>query len=181
MTLAAAHGISWLIGQSKNFLRRLGPRFERLRPGPAGWSALVALLIVMPDARMLGAHVPGPFAVYRATGQWIAQNTLGSEQVLDLTDWSLFFSGRPGYVFAGVYDAAANPRTRWIVARKPHVEGHWHYSGVLRTLIGGRAPIAVVPAQATPGQVQIQIYDLQASAPIAAAGNLDHDHGTWRR
>jgi len=181
LTLAAAHGITWLIDRSENLLRSLGPRFQRLRPGLALWTGLIALVLVMPNLRTLGPFVPGPFSVYRATGQWIARNTVAGEQVLDLTDWSLFFSGRGGYVFAGVYEAATNRHTRWIVVRKPHVDGHWHYSGVIRELIGGRAPVTLVPPQATPGQVQIQIYDLQAPAPIAAANDLDHDRGTWHR
>jgi hypothetical protein len=114
----------------------------------------------MPGIRALGAPVPGPFSVYRATGEWIARNAKGDEAVLDLTDWSLFFSGRPGYVFSGVYEASTNPRTRWLVVRKPHVEGHWHYSGVIRDLIGGREPVAFLPARAEPRHVQILIYDL---------------------
>ena len=163
LTMAAAHGITWLIGRSEGVVRPPGPRIQRWRPELAVWIGLIALLVVLPDGRMLGPGVPGPFAVYRATGQWIATNTVRSDEVLDLTDWSLFFSGRRGYVFAGVYDAATNPHTRWIVARRPHVDGHWHYSEVLRSLIGGRAPVALVPPQATPGQVQIQIYDLLAA------------------
>ena len=139
LTMAAAHGITWLIGRSEGVVRRLGPRIQRWRPELAVWIGLIALLVVLPDGRMLGPGVPGPFAVYRATGQWIATNTVRGDEVLDLTDWSLFFSGRRGYVFAGVYDAATNPHTRWIVARRPHVDGHWHYSEVLRSLIGGRA------------------------------------------
>jgi hypothetical protein len=89
--------------------------------------------------------------------------------VLDLTDWSLFFSDRPGYIFSNVYEAPLNPRTRWIVARKPHVEGHWHYSQVLRDLIAGREPIALVPPDAGPNRVQIRIYDLRSAANQTAA------------
>ena len=94
--------------------------------------------------------------------------------MLDLTDWSLFFSNRPGYIFASVYEAPLNPKTRWIVARKPHVEGHWHYSQVLRDRIGDRQPVALVPPDAGPRQVQIRIYDLRAPAgpsQTAAAEN----------
>jgi hypothetical protein len=103
--------------------------------------------------------------VYRETGQWIAENTNSPDKVLDLTDWSLFFSGRPGYIFANVYEAPADPRTRWLVVRAPHVKGHWHYSEVLRELIAGREPVALVPAKADPSQVQIRIYDRQAPPP----------------
>ena len=169
------------MGRSETLMRRLGPGFRRLRPGVAVSTGLIGLLVVIPNLRTLGPLGPGPFSVYRATGQWIARNTSVGEEVLDLTDWSLFFSGRPGYVFASVYEAATNPRTRWIVVRKPHVDGHWHYSGVLRNLIGGRDPVVLLPLQATPGQVQIQIYDLLAAAPAAAANDNDVDRGNLRR
>jgi 4-amino-4-deoxy-L-arabinose transferase-like glycosyltransferase len=169
LTLAAAHGIAWLMSRSEGLLQRLGPRFQRLRLGFAGWTGVIVLLVAIPDFRAIGTLVAGPFSVYRATGQWIARNALGGDAVLDLTDWSLFFSGRPGYVFAGVYEAATNPRTRWIVVRKPHVDGHWHYSGVIRELIGGREPVALVPPRAEPGQVQILIYDRSAK-PREAEG-----------
>src|SRR5262249_57274508 len=100
-------------------------------------------------------------------GRWLAHNTSGNEQVLDLTDWSLFYSRRPGYAFAGLYDAPANPITRWIVARKPHIDGHCHYSEFIRELIRERQPVALVPPMAQPNQVQVRIYDLRA--PIAPA------------
>jgi 4-amino-4-deoxy-L-arabinose transferase-like glycosyltransferase len=181
LTLAAANGIAWLMGRSETLLRRYSPRFRRLQPGLAVSTGLIGLLVVIPILRTIGPLGPGPFSVYRAAGQWIARNASVGEEVLDLTDWSLFFSGRPGYVFASVYEAAANRRTRWIVARKPHVDGHWHYSGVLRNLIGGRDPVVLLPLQATPGQVQIQIYDLLAAAPTAAANDNNTDRGNTRR
>ena len=58
----------------------------------------------------------------------------------------------------------ADPATRWIVVRQPHVDGHWYYSGVIRELIGGREPVEV-PARASGNQVQILIYDRLALRP----------------
>lgn len=84
--------------------------------------------------------------------------------MLDLTDWSLYFSQRPGYHFANVYEAPADPNTRWIVVRTPHLVGRWYYCQVLRELIGGREPVALIPPLATPSQVQIRIYDRHARA-----------------
>ena len=43
------------------------------------------------------------------TGEWIASHVPVDEQVLDMTDWSLYFSGRDGYTFADVYSAPADP------------------------------------------------------------------------
>jgi len=181
LTLAAAYGFTWLMSKLSIPGRWLGLARERLRPGPAVWAILIALLIVNPRIRSLGPLNTGPFSVYRATGQWLAHNTRDHDQVLDLTDWSLFFSQRPGYRFANVYEAPANPDTRWIVVRKPHVEGRWPYSDLIRALIGGREPVALVPSQASPNQVQIRIYDRRSPAPQTATTANPRDAGTTRR
>jgi 4-amino-4-deoxy-L-arabinose transferase-like glycosyltransferase len=169
LTLAAAHGITWLMDRVAIPGRWLGLAHQRLRPGPAVWSALIVFFIILPNIRSLGPLNAGPFSVYRETGRWLAQHSQDDGMVLDLTDWSLYFSNRPGYIFANVYEAPLNPRTRWIVARKPHVEGHWHYSKVLRDLIGDRQPVALVPPDTGPNRVQVRIYDLQAPANQTAA------------
>ena len=80
---------------------------------------LIAPLVIFPSIRSLGPAHPGPFAVYYTAGDWLAENTRPEEKVLDLTDWSLFFSGREGYRFADAYKAPADPQTRWIVVRTP--------------------------------------------------------------
>ena len=102
----------------------------------------------------------GPFSVYRDAGAWLAQNARGEGRILDLTDWSLYFSQREGYRFAQVYEAPADRRTRWVVIRKPHLSGHWNYSRVVRELVRDRAPVAMVPEHPLPGQLQVLIYDL---------------------
>jgi hypothetical protein len=142
---------------------------------------LIGMLVVIPNIRSLGPLNSGPFSVYRETGHWLAQNTGSRDQVLDLTDWSLFFSGRPGYIFANVYEAPTNPNTRWIVVRQPHVEGRWHYSQVIRELIGRREPVALVPPRATSNQVQIRIYDRQRPLPRMAATTDPRDATTRGR
>jgi hypothetical protein len=163
LTLAAAHASAWLLSVIAIPGRWVGLARDRLRPGRTACSALVAvLLLVSLQANEPGPTNAGPFSVYRATGDWLSRHADNNDQVLDLTGWPLFFSGRPGYGFADVYDAPADPRTRWIVVRQPHVAGHWHFSQVLRDMIGGREPVALVPPRATPGQVQIRIYDRQA-------------------
>jgi len=182
LTQAAACGLTWLIGKLSIAGRWLGRlAFLRLRPGPSVWTLAIALWILTVTIRSLGPLNAGPFSVYQETGRWLAQNTEDHDQVLDLTDWSLFFSQRPGYLFASVYEAPANPSTRWIVVRKPHVDGRWHYSEVIRTLIGGRQPVALIPPRAHSNQVQIRIYDSHAPVPQPAATTNPRDEETPRR
>jgi 4-amino-4-deoxy-L-arabinose transferase-like glycosyltransferase len=180
LTLAAAFGLAWIIDKLSIPGHWLGLAHERLRPGPAVWAIVIGALVLFPNVRAQGPFL-SPFSVYRETGQWLAQNTRSGDQVLDMTDWSLFFSGRPGYIFANVYNAPANPSMRWIVVRKPHIVGHWHYSEVIRQLIGDHEPVAVVPPQAAPNQVQILIYDRLAPVPQIAATTKPHAAATKSR
>jgi 4-amino-4-deoxy-L-arabinose transferase-like glycosyltransferase len=159
LTMAAAHGITWLMSKAAIPGRWLGQPGQRIRPGPAVWAALLALLVIYPNVRSLGPPNRGPYSVYVNTGRWIADHTGASEGVLDLTNWSLFFSERPGYSFAHVYEAPSDPNVRWIVVRDIHLKGHWHYSEVIRGLIGDRQPVAILPAQTRGKEVQIRIYD----------------------
>ena len=75
----------------------------------------------------------------------------------------------------------ANPSMRWVVVRKPHIVGHWHYSDVIRGLIGDREPVAVVPPRATHNQVQILIYDRCAPPSQIAASTKTHASATMSR
>jgi 4-amino-4-deoxy-L-arabinose transferase-like glycosyltransferase len=183
LTLAAGNGLAWLMNRVAIPGCWLGLAPDRLRPGPAIWAAVLAGLVLLPNLRGLGHGTAGPFAVYQETGGWLAHHASPAEKVLDLTDWSLYFSERPGYPFARVYDAATLPDIRWIVARKPHVEGHWYYSQVVRELIGSRQPVAVVPPGARPDQMQVRIYDRRSSVAATASrtgpGRHEGDSQRW--
>ena len=163
LTIAAAHGLTWLMGKASIPGRWLGWPQERVRPGPAVWGAVLAGLVLYPNLHRLGPHNAGPYSVYVSTGRWIAEHAHESERILDMTNWSLFFSERPGYPFSQVYAAPADPNLRWIVVRKPHLDGHWRYSQILKDMIGGRQPIATLPDTASDHQVQVRIYDLKSS------------------
>ena len=169
LTLAAAFGLVSLTSKVSIPGRWLGMASQRFRPGPAVWAGLIAILVVIPYLHTLGPLRPGPFSAYHMAGDWLARNTGARDQVLDLTDWSLFFSRRSGYHFADVYQAPNDPRMRWIVARQPHIEGHWHYSQVVRDLIGGREAAAVIPLHPGPNEMQIRIYDRLSPPTIAAS------------
>lgn len=165
LTIAAAHGLTWLVGKAWIPGRWLGWEQERVRFGPGVWIAMFVGVVLYPHLHRLGPRNDGPYSAYVTTGRWIDGHASESQRVLDLTNWSLFFSGRPGYSFAQVYEAPADPNLRWIVMRKPHLDGHWRYSEVLRDMIGDRQPVATVPEQpASSHQVQIRIYDLKAPA-----------------
>jgi hypothetical protein len=176
LTLAAAHGLSWLMQRISFSGRRLGLPEKRLVPGPVFWLLVFAMLIVPPRLTQSSHAIVGPFSVYRDAGAWLAQNARDDGRILDLTDWSLYFSQRQGYRFDQVYKAPADPRTRWVVIRKPHLSGHWNYSRVVRELVGNRDPVVMVPDHPSPGQLQVMIYDLlDASSRMAAAASSGPD------
>jgi hypothetical protein len=142
---------------------------------------LLALFVVVPKLRDLGPINPGPYSVYHRAGEWLAQNTAGGEQVLDLTDWSLYFSRQSGYGFADVYQAPTDMKTRWIVVRQGEIDGDRPYSPIVRELIGGREPVAQLPGSAARNQVQIAIYDRQAPARQTATAVTARPGETYRR
>jgi hypothetical protein len=176
--LAAAHGLAWLICSIVIDGRWLGLAEGRFRPGPALWALVLGALVVHPWFRTI-TQVPGSFASYRDTGSWIETITAQKPgQVLDMTDWSLFFSGRPGFVLKDIHTAAADPNTRWIVARNAHLHGHWVYSRVLADLVRDRAPVVLIPEHPQPGQLQIRVYDRWAAPmPRPDALTRDQPHG----
>jgi hypothetical protein len=159
LLMSAAHGLNSLAAglAIPGAWLRMGQ--ERFRPGPAVWTVLLTCLIVAPRLQQAAYSIPGPYNVYRDTGTWLAEHTAASEQVLDMTDWALYFSGRSGRRFAQVYEAPADPRLRWVVVREPHLKGHWNYARIVNELVGGRAPAFAIPSRPEPGQLQVLIYD----------------------
>jgi hypothetical protein len=126
--------------------------------------------VAAPRFRQPVVETPGPFNVYWDAGRWLARSASDGE-VLDLTDWSLYFSRLPGSTFAQVREAAAESDVRWVVALSSQVEGDSTYSDALRSLIGDREPVAALPAEPRPGQVQVRIFDREVvPAAIADAG-----------
>jgi hypothetical protein len=181
LMLAGAHGLTWLIGRIAIPGAWLGQARERLRPGPAVWAVLLGLLILAPRLGEPGNLIPGPFNVYRDTADWLAENAGPDGGILDLTDWSLYLSRRPGYRFAQVNEAPADPELRWVVVRQPHLDGHWNYSSVVRDLVQGRDPVALLPANPRPGQIQVRIYDRRSTNPVLTAAKRDDSSDATRR
>ena len=174
LTMAAGAGLCWLTQKVSIPGRWLGLSHARFRLGPAVWVLLIAPLVIAPYLRSLGPAHPGPFSVYYTAGDWLAENVRPDEKVLDLTDWTLFFSERTGYPFAQAGEAPADPQTRWMVVRRPHVDGRWHYSKIIGELLSGKEAVARFPAKAAPHEMQISIYDLhRAGLPVVEAAAAD--------
>jgi hypothetical protein len=151
LRLAAAHGLAWIIRSCVIEGHWLGLADGRVRPGPAIWAVVVGSLIGYPFLDST-TRVPGSFASYRDAGSWLAEVTSkdpGKGKVLDMTDWSLFFSRQPGFNLKDVHWATLDPNIRWIVARNAHLQGHWRYSRLLQDLVRGRKPVVSFPARSS--------------------------------
>ena len=163
LTLAAAHGLAWVMRAVSFDARRLGLGEGRLTPGPAVWTVVIATVVAWPLDRGRAPGL-GSFEPYHQAGAWLSARPKADGRVLDLTDWALFFSGREGDGFAHVLDAAGRPSTRFLVVRDGHLTGHLHYNEVLRGLVAGREPLARFPERPVPRQLQVTVYDLAEPA-----------------
>ena len=163
--LFAAHGLSWVMKNASVEARSIGLGEGRIRPGPAVWAVVLAALLIVPAYQ---AKLPfnSSFAPYRMAGWWLEhRDPAHSGDVLDLTDWSLYFSNQPGFGIGAVAEAAARPGTRFVVVRDAHLNGHGRSSEIARALVAERAPIARFPEHPAPRQIQVAVYDL--ATPIA--------------
>ena len=167
LTLFAARGLVWVLRDLPIDGRWLGLGEGRVRPGPLVWAVALVVLLALP---VYQARTPygTSFGPYRQAGLWLAGRPEADGALVDLTDWTLFFSGKRGDGFAGVLDAVDRPGTRYVVLRKAHMNGHLHYNDVVRRALAGRAPGARFPEQPAPRQLQVAVYDL--AAPAAAQG-----------
>lgn len=173
LILAAAHGVEWLLGSVAIQGRWIGLAEGRYRLGPGVLVLLAAAFVLVPLKRDMTPY-QGSFAAYRDTGTWLKLVVRPPEKVLDLTSWSLYFSGEPGYQFPGVFDASTDPQVRWVVVREPHINGHGSHSKVVRSLIEGLKPVEKFPHDpSSPAQLQVMVFDRfakqQAQAPKPAA------------
>ena len=75
----------------------------------------------------------------------------------------------------------SDPNTRWIVVRSPQIEEDWHYDQVIRELIGGREPIALLPTEIGPNQAPVRIYDRYRPALPTATASRSSNNGIWRQ
>jgi hypothetical protein len=169
LILAAANGLGWLMNSLVIPGEWLGRAGERFRLGPAVWATLLVGIVVIPQVQAMTPY-HGSFAAYRDAGTWLAQTKSHEHgKVLDLTDWSLFFSGQPGFKYSEVHWAAIDPNTRWVVVRDAHLRGRWSYTRTVHDLIADQEPVVRFPANPAPGEIQVRIYDRRAPKVASTA------------
>jgi hypothetical protein len=170
---AAALGLSTIIGAIVIPGRWFGQPEATFRPGPIIW-ALAFAGIVMSQPEGLLSPVNDRFGSYRDAGVWLSTHAPEGSKVVDVTGWSQFYSGRPGYTFADLHEARPTGSARWIVARDAHLKGPWIYCDWLREIVAGREPVVSFPPKPIQGQAQVYVFDremptAQAAADTAAA------------
>jgi hypothetical protein len=166
MILLAARGLTQLISVVAIPGRWLGLPDATLQIRPAVLCAVLLCWIGWAVFPSLSAPKLA-FAPYREAGQWLASHAANDGKVLDMTNWSIYFSEKSGYAFAQIYDAARDPEIRWVVARAPHMSDSWTFGSTVRSLIGDRKPVAAFPPTSRSREVQILIYDRGEIAKIA--------------
>ncbi|GAC1471767.1 MAG: hypothetical protein NVSMB9_18270 [Isosphaeraceae bacterium] len=166
LTLAAGHGLVWVMRRASIDGRRLGLGEGRLRPGPAVWALLIVGGCGWPFYRSM-TPFNSSFAPYRIAGTRLLELAKDDSGILDLTDWSLFYWGRPGHGIEKVGEASTRPGTRWLVVRDSQLAGEGPLGSRARELVAGREPVARCPEHPATRQLQVLIYDL--SKPTLSA------------
>lgn len=166
LVIAAAHGLSWLIEHLAIDGRVIGLGPGRLRPGPAVWALVVILIAGWPLLRARASY-QSSYLGYRMAGAFLAQQPGVDGQVLDLTDWTLFFSGRSGHGFEAVVNAPAL-YTRWLVVSDRQLANPENRAAVVaRRMVDGREPIARFPDPDEGARTRVLVFDLTSPRTIA--------------
>jgi len=131
-------------------------------------------------AAWLSTHTAGLLAPlnegytgYREAGEWLSRHVPPGARVVDATGWSLFYGDRPGYVFANLHEAPADPTLRWVVVREAHLRGPWGYCDRLRGLVADARVVARFPASPRPDLARVLVFERtidERTAQGAAAG-----------
>jgi 4-amino-4-deoxy-L-arabinose transferase-like glycosyltransferase len=166
---AAASGLDLVLRSARIPGRWLGLGEGRLAAGPAVWVLAIAALVAWNGSEMF-APINARYGGYREAGAWLATHVPEGQRVVDVTGWALYYGERPGYTFATLIEAPADPNARWVVVRETHLVGPWTYCARLRALVAGRKPVEVFPATARGDQARVFVYDRFAPPAQAAAG-----------
>lgn len=150
---ASASGLRTILAWMPRALGR-NPTWIR-RAAPLGFCVAIAVV----HARALTLPINDAFGGYRAAGAWIAQHAPRDETVVDVTGWSQYYADRPGYVFANLIAAPADPSARWVIARDAHLSGPWGYCTRLRELVADARLVARFPESRKPGRARVSVYE----------------------
>ncbi len=145
--------------------RWLGLGDEKFSAGPAVWALVLGGFFAWTAQATLEPVNLGK-AGYRDAGRYLAAKAARRRAVVDVTGLSLYYGQHPGYTFATLIDAPADPDLRWIVVRESHLKGPWTYCQWLREIVGNLEPVATFPADPRPGQSKVFVF--QKPAPVVA-------------
>ncbi len=134
---------------------------ERMAAGPVVWVAAGVAFASFVSARQ-AEPINFTKEGYKGAGAWVAAHVPPGAKVVDVTGLSLYYSGHPGYTFATLDQAPADPDLRWVVVRDNHLKGPWTYCKRLDALVGGLAPVAEFPEAAKPGQAHVYVFERAA-------------------
>jgi hypothetical protein len=121
---------------------------------------------MLPGLPDLLAPVNGASVGYREAGLWLARHAAPGERIADVTGWAQFYGERPGYVFANLVEAPADPALRWVVVRDAHLAGPWGYCDRLRALVSGARLVARFPADERPRRSRVSVYERPAATDL---------------
>ena len=164
---SAAFGMTWLASKLAIPGRWFGQPEVRFTSGPIVWVVALGALVSYYSAD-LATPLNGRFSGYRGAAEYLTMCVPEGEKVVDLTGWSLFYSGRPGYTFANLHEAMGDPTVTRVVVRDAHRDGPWAYCEQIRRLVGGRKPTATYPEHPAPKQPVVFVYDWSVEAARTA-------------
>jgi len=165
---SAAFAMTWLASKLSIPGRWLGQEEGvRYTSGPLVWAVALGGLVACYRAD-LAAPLNARFAGYRGAAEYLSLHVPEGEKVVDLTGWSLFYSGRPGYTFTNLIEAMGDKGLTRVVVRDAHRDGPWPYCDRIRRLVGDRKPVASYPEHPTPKQSVVFVYDWSDSSARTA-------------
>ncbi|MDE2508008.1 MAG: glycosyltransferase family 39 protein, partial [Planctomycetota bacterium] len=172
LLIAAAGAVARIVGNWHIDGARLGLGEGTFHAGPAAWAAVVVALFAI-NAGGLFAPINRGMRGYRDAGEWIAAHVPAEARVVDVTGWTQYYSGRPGYTFATLIAAPGDPALRWVVVRDAHLHGPWDYCTKLRALVDGLEPVESYPPVHKKGYAQVYIYDRLSPRRSVAHADVD--------
>ncbi len=131
LTIAAAGALAWLgtkIAHSRP-MARAGKETAWGSPQPVGSAAGRVVLLAVNRRAARNSRNAGPFRGLLRDGRLARRNVKAAETGARYDRLvALSSAGDRDTTSPTCYQAPADPATRWVVVREPHVEGRWHYT-----------------------------------------------------